>query len=165
MGRQSKPIDLIVMEGKTHKTKEEIRLRREREQALSSGSDRVDCPDWLCDVGRAEFKRLESDLINLGLLTNLDVNQLAIYCDAYAKYVDATTEIDRNGLVIESINKMGVTNFVTSPYVQIAAKYAEIVKKYCDEFGLSPSSRARMAIPKKGEDQSDPKEERIRGLI
>jgi P27 family predicted phage terminase small subunit len=161
MGR-TKPIDLIVMEGKSHRTKEEIRIRRENE--IRPDADNVECPEWLCELGREEWNRIEDDLLGLGLLTNLDISQLAIYCDAYAKYVKATNEIDKYGLVIKHTNKAGATNIVTNPYVQIASKYADLVKKFCDEFGLSPSSRARMALPKKSEPTNE-KEEKYRGLI
>lgn len=163
MSRHTKPIDLIVMEGKSHKTKEEIRIRKENE--IKPDVDRVRCPDWLCEVGRTEWKRMEQDLLELGLLTNLDINQLAIYCDAYAKYIKATKEIEESGLVIEYTNKAGATNIIPNPNVSIATKYADLIKKYCTEFGLSPSSRAKMAIPIKVETKTDEKDERIRGLI
>ena len=159
MGRKAKPIELLVMDGKSNMTKEEIRARRERE--LRPETSRVECPDWLCDVAKSEWERIEEDLMDLGLLTNIDVNQLAIYCDAYAKYTKASQEIDKFGLVIKHTNKSGATNIVTNPYVQIAGKYAELVKKFCDEFGLTPTSRARIAIPKK----PDAKKDRLRGLI
>ena len=149
MVRKAKPIDLIVMEGKSNKTKEEIRLRQERE--IRPETNKVECPDWLCDVAKEEWNRIEKDLIDLGLLTNVDTNQLAIYCDAYAKYVKATQEIDKYGLVIKHTSKAGATNIVTNPYVQIANKYADLVKKFCDEFGLTPTSRAKIAIPQKEE--------------
>ena len=162
MGRKAKPIDLIVMGGKSHKTKSEIIARKERE--IHPNTDSVKCPNWLCDVAKEEWNRIEKDLIELGLLTNIDVNQLAIYCDSYAKYIKASQEIEKNGLVVEHTNKMGATNLVTNPYVQIATKYAELVKKFCSEFGLTPSSRAKIAIPKIENDSND-KENRIRGLI
>lgn len=161
MGRKAKPIDLIVMGGKSNKTKEEIQGRKERE--LSPETNRVACPEWLCEVGKEEWNRIEKDLIELGLLTNIDINQLAIYCDAYAKYIKASQEIDKYGLVIKHTNKSGATNIVTNPYVQIASKYAELVKKFCDEFGLTPTSRARIAIPKKENNDAPP--DRIRGLL
>lgn len=160
MGRNAKPIDLIVMDGKTHLTKAEIRERRERE--IKPDKSRVQCPDWLCETGKAEWDRIQDDLIDLNLLTNLDVNQLAIYCDAYAKYIEAAKQINEKGLTMEYTNKLGATNLVNNPYVQIATKYAEIVKKYCDEFGLSPVSRAKMSIPTKSGTNKD---NRMSGLI
>ena len=160
MVRKAKPIGLHVLDGKSRLTKQEVRERKANE--IKPPIDNVECPDWLCSVAKKEWKRIQEDLINLGLLTNIDVNQLAIYCDAYAKYRKAASEIDKYGLVIKHTNKAGATNVVTNPYVLIAGKYADLIKKFCDEFGLTPSSRARLAIP---QSKSNSSEDRISDLI
>lgn len=146
MGRKARPIGLILLEGKSHKTKKEIEERKERE--IKPSIENVRCPDWLDNNGKKEWDRIVEDLVSLGLLSNIDVSQLAIYCDAYAKYIQATNEINKFGLVIKHTNKSGATNIVTNPYVQIANKYADLVNKYCTEFGMTPSSRAKISISK-----------------
>ena len=163
MGRKAKPVDLIVMEGKTHLTKAEIDARKKRE--IKPNTENVKCPDWLCDVGREEWNRIEPDLIELGLLTNIDVNILAIYCDAYAKYIEASQYIQQHGMVMEYENKNGVVNLVANPYVAVANKYSTIIKKYCEEFGLTPTSRAKISIPKKAASENETSNSRVSGLL
>ena len=172
MGKKAMPIDLIVMGGRSAQSKETIETRRESE--VKPGTDQVEAPDFLCEFGRKEFYRLHKELLELNLLTNIDTNQLALYCDAFARYVEAAQHINTHGLVIEHTNKFGATNLTTNPYVRVATKYMELIKKYCADFGFTPSARASMAIKKSTAKKEQPKEEpkpepkkidRVSGLI
>jgi len=162
MGRNAKPIELVLLNGKSHKTKKEIEHRKQHE--IKPPKNRIESPEWLCDVAKKEWDEIQGDLIELGLLSNIDVNQLAIYCDAYAKYIDATGKINKFGLVIKHTNKSGATNVVTNPHVQIAGKYADLINKFSNEFGLTPSSRAKIAIPKKEEREKSEFEQKFGDL-
>ena len=53
---------------------------------------------------------------------------------------------------MEYTNKNGSTNITARPEVNIATKYAQIIKSFCAEFGLTPSSRCRLLLPKDKED-------------
>jgi P27 family predicted phage terminase small subunit len=156
-GRKAKPLELILLQGNSHITKKEIAQRKERE--INPKKDKIKCPSWLDPVAKKEWRRISLELQELNLLTNIDINALAIYCDAFSKYMKATEEINKFGLVIKHTNKSGATNIVTNPYVQIANKYADLINKYCVEFGLTPSARAKISIPKKEEKEKTPAEE------
>jgi P27 family predicted phage terminase small subunit len=49
---------------------------------------------------------------------------------------------------MEYENKAGAVNVIARPEVNIATKYAQLVKSFCAEFGLTPSSRCRLLLPK-----------------
>jgi P27 family predicted phage terminase small subunit len=145
---------VIEAEGnKLRLSKEEIERRREAE--IKPPSDNIECPTWLKGEGRKEWDRIAGDLEALGLLTNVDVGTLAICCDAYGKYVTATRKIKANELLVEHQNAASKKNQVTNPLIQIAAKYADMYKKYMAEFGLSPVARARLVAAKSDGDEDD----------
>lgn len=152
MGRKAKPIDVLVAEGNSHLTKEEIEARRAAEEALKPNSDNIVRPSWLDPLARKAWDVLTKELQALDLLTNVDVYALAIACDAYSKYVQASKAIKKQGLTIEYTNATGATNVIANPNVAIAHKYHQIYKAYLAEFGLSPSSRAALALQQEPED-------------
>ena len=106
------------------------------------------CPTGLSRAAKNEWRRVARELHNLGLLTLVDRAALAVYCDAWEKWAQATEALDMHGLTMEYQNKAGATNVVSRPEVGIATKYAGIVKSFCAEFGLTPSSRCRLVLPK-----------------
>jgi P27 family predicted phage terminase small subunit len=157
MARKTKPIALHLLEGnKNRLTKEEINKRLEGE--IKPNTDKVKSPDWLDETARKEWDRVVDELIELGLMTNVDVSALGIYCDTYSKYVQATEALNSGELVVEHTNKSGATNLVPSPFINIQNKYADIIKKFLAEFGLTPSARAKLALPKKEEREPTPEE-------
>jgi P27 family predicted phage terminase small subunit len=140
MAKQVVPID----KNKKNFTKAEKEKRQNAERALQAKSDKIKCPEWLDAIGQEEWQRLEEELKELGLLTNLDQAAMAIACDCYSKYIQATTKIDETALVGTHTNKGGAKNLVINPYVHVAQRYADMYKKYCTELGLTPAARLKM---------------------
>jgi P27 family predicted phage terminase small subunit len=163
MARKTKPIALHLLEGnKNRLTKAEINKRLEGE--IKPNTDNIKKPDWLDESASKEWERVVDELVELGLMTNVDVSALAIYCDTYSKYVQATEKLNQGELVVEFTNKTGATNLVPSPYINIQNKYADIIKKFLNEFGLTPSARARLSLPK--QEEKEPSEfERVFGDV
>ncbi|SDX56112.1 phage terminase, small subunit, putative, P27 family [Marininema mesophilum] len=151
MGRKAKPIGLHIVEGSGSRlTKKEIQARQEAEEALFPGTDHIRPPPWLGKVGKKEFKRLAEELKKLNLITNVDVNELAAYCDAYADYYMGCTKlIEEEGLMVEYTNNSAETNRFPHPLLTKKKQLHEQMKSLAVEFGLTPSSRARLAMPQK----------------
>lgn len=147
-----KPMNLSVVEGrgKKHLTKSEKEERKQREEALKGNSDKVIAPEWLDDIAENEWNRVIDELIELEIVTNVDVSSLAIACDSLSKYIQAMESIEQFGLVYEEETNAG-TKRVKNPAVTVQKQYADIYKQYMSEFGLSPSSRLKLVVPKKGE--------------
>lgn len=152
MGRKAKPIHLHLLEGnKNRLTKNEIEYRVETEQRLKPKKDKVKPPSWLDPIAKKEFKRIAKELAELDLITNVDVNALAAYCDAYSEYIRCTEIIREEGLMVEYTNKAAETNKVPHPLLTKKKQLHEQMRSIAIEFGLTPSARARLAMPKKEE--------------
>jgi P27 family predicted phage terminase small subunit len=154
-GRNTKPIEVLVAEGKSHLTKEQIEARREAEAVLKFGTDKIKCPIPMDVTGSKMWTTLVDELTQLDLMTNADVYALAIACDAFSNYVKATRAVKREGQKIRYTNTGKATNKIQNPSVAIAHKYHTIFKSYLAEFGLSPAARARLASPKDDGDDSE----------
>lgn len=147
MGRRGpapKPDKLKALEGNPGKRK--LNLDALEPEGMAK------CPADLSVAAKNEWKRVAKELHDLGLFTIIDRTALAVYCDAYDKWITATKALDEHGLTMEYTNKNGSTNITARPEVNIATKYAQIIKSFCAEFGLTPSSRCRLLLPKDKED-------------
>lgn len=79
----------------------------------------------------------------MGLLTTADPHALALLCDAYAEYLDCRAQIKRVGRVYKVKTKTGEM-VMTRPEVGMAADAWRRVLRMMTEFGLTPSSRAKI---------------------
>lgn len=148
MARKAAPIDLILIQGKKHLTKKEIDQRKEAEQKIQPKKDKVKPPTWLDSIAKKEFRKIVSELEEIDLVTNVDVNALATYCDAYSDYIHCTKIIQEEGLMVEYTNKAAETNKVPHPLLTKKKQLHEQMKSMAIEFGLTPSARAKIAITK-----------------
>lgn len=157
MGKRVIPIDVQLAKGNPNRlTKAEIEKRKKAEEKLTPKKDKIKCPSWLDKEAKKEWRRIYKELEELNLLTNVDITALAIYCDAYSKYIKANKEIEEKGMFVEYTNKAGATNTIENPAINTAKKYADIIRRMCAEFGLTPSARAKLALPKAEEKEIDP---------
>ena len=99
-------------------------------------------PSHLVVEARREWKRLGRKLVECGLLTEIDAGALALYCQAWARWVEAERALERYGVVVKSPSGFPMQ----SPYLAIANKAMEQMTRLLTEFGMSPSSRARVAV-------------------
>ena len=65
---------------------------------------------------------------------------LALYCQAYGRWVEAEKEAAVHGLVVRTKSGMLIQN----PYLGIANRAAKQTQEFLVEFGMSPSSRTRV---------------------
>jgi P27 family predicted phage terminase small subunit len=152
VGRKAIPIELQLINGnKNRLTKREIEARRSAEQRLKPKADRLRPPSWLSPLAKREFRRIVKEMEGLDVLTNIDVDALALYCDAYAAYVDCTRIIEAEGLMVEYTNKAAETNKVPHPLLTKKKQLAEQMKALATEMGLTPASRAKLAMPRQEE--------------
>ena len=106
-------------------------------------------PDFLSGYAREEWQRVVIELYRLRLLTVLDINVLAAYCQSYGRWrtaeealakmaeKDATT----SGILIKGING----GLVQNPLLKAASQAVKSMVEYASEFGLSPLARGRIA--------------------
>lgn len=102
-------------------------------------------PSHLSRAAKKEWKSISEKLNNLGLLTELDVTALALYCQAYSRWVEAEEKLALTGLVVRTTNG----NIINSPYVNIASASMKECHKFLVEFGMTPSSRTKVSAVSK----------------
>jgi P27 family predicted phage terminase small subunit len=100
-------------------------------------------PPHLTEAAIAEWNRVAPQLYAVRVLTAADLASLAAYCQAYADWIHARTELDKHGFTITT--EKG--NLIQSPWVGIANKAMNNFVRYAAEFGMTPSSRSRVSAP------------------
>jgi P27 family predicted phage terminase small subunit len=96
-----------------------------------------------------EWERIVPELHALGLLTNVDRAALALYSASYGRWIDAERHLATSGLTVISPNG----HEQKSPWLTIADKAMDQLRRFIAEFGLSPASRTRVsAVPPSDDD-------------
>lgn len=100
------------------------------------------CPSWLQEEARAEWRRKARELYDAGLLTVVDDSALAAYCTVFARWVEAESKVHEQGMVVETTNG----NPIQNPYLAIANRAMDDMRRYLIEFGMTPASRSRVKV-------------------
>ena len=144
-GPQPKPTHLKVLHGNPGK-----RSINKREPKPKVEIPR--CPSHLNKEAKKEWKRISKDLVQLGLLSNIDRAALAGYCQAWGRWLESETLLREHGTLIKSPSGF----LMQSPILAIANKALEQMRQYLNELGLSPASRSRVtAAPRNEEDDTE----------
>lgn len=146
MPRPRKPA--VLQQG--HLTKE-IREQKEKEEELATaGREQLArAPTWLSGASaRKEFERIVQQLEDVTVIGNLDLNNLAGYCNAYAFYRDATKALKKQPLIVEKPLPNGASTFVENPLIRVQKNFAEEMRRFAALCGLTIDSRLKMATAK-----------------
>ena len=109
-------------------------------------------PKWLSREAKAEWRRVTPELERLGLVTPLDRAILTMYCDVWSKWVAAGEALNDEGLLSKGY-RAGLRKH---PIYDIWRSAALMTDTLAKELGLTPNSRARMAISElMDDDESD----------
>ncbi len=112
-------------------------------------------PSHLSAEAKREWWRLGKQLAALGLMTNIDRGALAIYCQAWARWLEAEQALKTYGVMVKS-----PTGYpMQSPYLAIANRAMEQIRAMLTEFGMSPASRTRVHAAPAGANEEDPVEQ------
>ena len=101
-------------------------------------------PTWLSEDGQKAFSELSTLLHDMSVLTQADELALTLLCDAYSEYKKAKEVVNELGSTMEVTSREGNTKSVIRPEVQIANQSFVRVFQLLKEFGLTPSSRAKV---------------------
>lgn len=166
-GRPPKPTALKLLHGNPGKRP----LPANEPQPPADG---VKVPTWLKGRARRLWRQIEPILADMRVLTVADTQALALLCDALAEYVEAREVVRKTGMTYESVRVVGTTRDddgnevpITStmvrqrPEVAIAADAWRRANQMLQQFGLTPSSRAK--VPAQPKEEVDPFEELFGG--
>ena len=116
------------------------------------------CPFHLSGDAKKEWERVAPLLENLRLLSDIDRAALALYCQAWSRWLEAEQALKTYGVMVKSPNGFPMQ----SPYLAVANKAMEQIRAMLTEFGMSPSSRSRVHVTPQV-DEEDGLERWLRG--
>lgn len=133
-GHNAKPRRLKLLEGT---------YRRDRDRGgLSATRVGPEIPDWLSPEARSEWARVAPWLVQNGLLTVLDRGLLSLYCETVGMYRQCQPIIERDGLIVDTSRGRR-----RHPLLRVEARCQQDIRANAAQFGLTPSSRARLGAP------------------
>jgi phage terminase small subunit len=150
-GRPSKPTELILLEGKSHRTKAEIDHRKKNEQALYTGEFFQESPQVKSNkIAHAEFIRLRRLYDKITYVDALDQQVINRYCLEVANTYQLQevvnrlyTELDKTERFEDRLRVYDLINKALAAQ----EKNKTMLLKYEDRLFLNPTGRMR-AIPK-----------------
>ena len=99
------------------------------------------CPEWLSDGAKEAWFRLASAMSGMGVGTSADAMVLEVLAEAYARLRVARDEIEEWGITLASPQGRK-----KNPAVTVANECERLIVSLAAEFGLTPSSRARISV-------------------
>ncbi len=102
-------------------------------------------PAWLDDDAKRAWRRLIPLLEQMNVLTRIDGNALARYCQLWSRWKRAELFIQKHGDTYPIKDEKGKIRCLQQfPQVAIANKLAQQLTRLEQEFGLTPSARSRI---------------------
>lgn len=146
-GRKKKPTNLKILQGT-------FRADRANKNEPMPDPCIPEAPDHLSKDALIEWGRITNELKKLGLITNVDMVALSIYCQTWGRVIKYEKIVNEKGELYKTSNG----NIQLSPAMWVLNKAIEQSHKFLSEFGLSPASRAKVTAIK-GKEKEDPWEE------
>lgn len=134
-GRKPKPTEQKKLEG--NPGKRAINTKEPKPE-----SKIPPCPSHLKGDARKEWDRVTKELLKLNIISEIDRAALVAYCTAWGTYVKACGKLQRQSEVM--ISDEG--GMYQNPWVSIRNKAMEQILRFSSEYGMTPSSRARLKV-------------------
>lgn len=147
MAGPRQPIDLLEYKGNKHLTKAEAEARRAAEvKAPKPKGKRVKPPAYLPESLHKKFRSLAKQLIDIGILAEIDYDCLARYLLAEQAYLAVTEQVNR------AIANQAIT--LLDDLSKTQTRYFNQCSRAAADLGLTISSRCRLVVPKLPEDEA-----------
>lgn len=111
-----------------------------------------DKPEGLSAAARRVWEDLAPVLLHMGTLTKGDARTFATMCELQATLVEASRQKDAPGFQLFAPNGSNVIKAHAA--VKLELEMAVAIRQYYMLFGMDPSSRSRLSVPKKDEPAS-----------
>lgn len=144
-GPKKKPTALSIIQGNPGK-----RSLNKNEPKPKAGAPR--CPVSLSDDAKKHWRTIVKQLAAAKIMTKLDSDALALYCEAYARWNDANQHLQKFGIVVKSPQGWPIQ----SPYLSISNRAFDQMKSMLGEFGMTPASRTKITTVDDNSKGGDP---------
>lgn len=137
-GRKPLPTKLKVLKGT-------LNVTRTNKDEPDPTPEIPEPPEHLNEEALKEWDRITKELDKVGLISQLDRTELAMYCQAYSRWVKYEKIVAESSELYES-EKGGLQ---LSPAMWVVNRAMEQCHKFLSEFGMTPSSRSKVSATKK----------------
>lgn len=168
MARPRQPTDLIMLKGKKHLTKAEIKDRKSKE--IKAKSDKIKAPNYLNKKEKLEFNSIAKQLKEIEIMSNLDIDALSFFIKTRSEYMKISAEVEKRWPVtliekevkdnegnLINIEEIFVVDEVYESLVKMQLKVLNACRKCASDLGLSIASRCRLVVPATKEEQKQNK--------
>lgn len=104
-------------------------------------------PNYLGTYGEKEWNRTGPKLVAAKMLAESDLPAFEAYCLNIDLMIESRLDIKENGMMV-----MGHRGWVRNPAIAAFGQASTAIRGFVSEFGLSPSARSRIRIPKDDQD-------------
>lgn len=122
------------------------RQQKQEEAALIKQADTDEIakpPAWLDAAAKKEWRRVLPQLLKLEIVGNLDLSDVAGYCNAFSKFQKTVRELNKQDLVVDT-DKGPREN----PLISAQVKYGTEMRRFADLCGMTVNSRLKAATVK-----------------
>ncbi|MDM5212648.1 phage terminase small subunit P27 family [Peribacillus sp. NJ4] len=160
MAGQRQPTNLIVHNGKSHMSKEEIERRLEQE--IKNNTDKITPPTNLSAKLKKEFIELTDELLRVEIMSNLDVDAVARYLIAQDEWLKCYKLLKKMKPVILEDGQY-VTNEHYDRLSKSIERWYKQARSAAQDLGMTISSRCKIIVPKAPEAKRESKFDKFRG--
>jgi P27 family predicted phage terminase small subunit len=110
-------------------------------------------PDSLSEPAKKLWDSMAPVCLAMGTLTTGDVRPFAAMCELQATLIEASSQKDAEGFAMFTISHDfdGAPKVGVHAAIKIERETANALRPYYEYFGMTPSSRARISVPKQDE--------------
>lgn len=148
MAGQKQPISLVVNNGKSHMTKEEIERRKAEE--IKNNVDKIKPPTHLPAKLKKEFKKVADELLRVEIMSNLDVDALTRYIIAQDEWLKCYRALNDMSPTMKVDGQL-VTNEHYDKLSKMTERFFKQARSAGADLGLTISSRCKLVVPKQKE--------------
>ena len=126
------------------------RAKQDLKRELRPPSDKIKPPSFLDSSGLKKWKQImdeheSMEVFGQKLVTNIDVDALAVYCQTWSDYLSYCKIIKKEGNWITTFTEDRLPKEKKkNPFIELRMKTANAIIKIGNEFGFTPSSRTRI---------------------
>ena len=143
MAGQRQPIELLLAKGKKNFSKAEIEERKAKE--VKANTDNIKPPSYLSKELIPNFEYIANQLIDIGIMTNLD-------CEVLARYVMLESQFQQ---ISSKLLQLNIEDEEYYKFCNLQEKIFKQVRQVGNDLGLSISSRCKLVVPTKEKEEKE----------
>ena len=143
MAGQRQPIELLLAKGKKNFSKAEIEERKAKE--VKANADNIKPPSYLSKELIPNFEYIANQLIDIGIMTNLD-------CEVLARYVMLENQFQQ---ISSKLLQLNIDDEEYYKFCNLQEKIFKQVRQVGNDLGLSISSRCKLVVPSKEKEEKE----------